>query len=85
MDKPRIAGNKPIVLELAPGQYAYCACGESKNQPFCDGAHRTTSFSPEMFNLSEEKTVARIQNRQPQGRRVGALRPQRSHAFAEAD
>ena len=58
MDKPKIAGTKPIVLELAPGQYAFCACGESKNQPFCDGAHRTTSFSPEMFELAEEKTVA---------------------------
>ena len=58
MDKPKIAGNKPIVLELSAGQYAYCACGESKNQPFCDGSHRTTSFSPEMFTISEDKTVA---------------------------
>jgi CDGSH-type Zn-finger protein len=58
MDKPKIAGKKPIVLELPAGQYAFCACGESKNQPFCDGAHRTTSFSPEMFELAEEQTVA---------------------------
>lgn len=58
MDKPKIAGKKPFVLELPAGQYAFCACGESKNQPFCDGAHRTTSFTPEMFNLAEEQTVA---------------------------
>jgi CDGSH-type Zn-finger protein len=58
MDKPKIAGYKPIVVELSAGQYAYCTCGESKNQPFCDGAHRTTSFQPEMFTLAEEKTVA---------------------------
>ena len=58
MDKPRIAGTRPIVVELPPGQYAYCACGESKNQPFCDGAHRTTPFTPIMFTLAEEKTVA---------------------------
>ncbi len=58
MDEPRIAGKKPIVVELPAGQYAYCACGESKKQPFCDGAHRTTSFKPLMFELAEEKTVA---------------------------
>jgi CDGSH-type Zn-finger protein len=58
VDKPKIAGRKPIVVELPAGQYAFCACGESKNQPFCDGAHRTTPFKPELFNLKEEKTVA---------------------------
>ena len=58
MDEPKIAGKKPFVLELAAGQYAFCACGESKTQPFCDGAHRTTSFAPQLFELSEEKTVA---------------------------
>jgi len=58
MNKPKIAGRKPIVLELEAGQYAFCTCGESKNQPFCDGMHRTTTFRPELFTLSEEKTVA---------------------------
>jgi CDGSH-type Zn-finger protein len=58
MDQPKIAGKKPIVLELPRGQYAFCSCGESKNQPFCDGAHRTTSFRPEMFEVAEEGTVA---------------------------
>jgi CDGSH-type Zn-finger protein len=58
VDKPKIAGRKPIVLELPAGQYAFCSCGESQNQPFCDGAHRTTSFTPEMFELAEEQTVA---------------------------
>ena len=58
MDTPKIAGRKPFVLELAAGQYAFCACGESENQPFCDGRHRTTSLRPEMFVLAEEQTVA---------------------------
>ena len=58
MDKPKIAGRKPFVLELSAGKYAFCACGESKNQPFCDGAHRTTHFRPVMFELAEEETVA---------------------------
>jgi len=58
MDKPKIVGRKPVVLELPAGQYAFCACGESKTHPFCDGAHRATPFRPQMFQLAEEKTVA---------------------------
>ena len=29
--------NKPVV--------ALCRCGESKNKPFCDGAHKQCGFS----------------------------------------
>ena len=24
--------------------YALCRCGKSKNQPMCDGAHKSTNF-----------------------------------------
>ncbi len=26
--------------------YWWCACGLSKTQPFCDGSHKGTSFTP---------------------------------------
>lgn len=26
--------------DLEPGDYCWCACGRSKNQPFCDGTHK---------------------------------------------
>ena len=26
--------------------YFWCACGKSANQPFCDGSHKDTEFSP---------------------------------------
>ena len=26
--------------------YYYCACGKSKNQPFCDGSHTGSKFTP---------------------------------------
>lgn len=58
MAEPRIAGTKPIVVELKAGKYAFCTCGESTNQPFCDGSHAGSEFRPQMFEMAEEKTVA---------------------------
>ncbi len=42
----QIGGLKPIVLELQPGTYWWCACGRSKIQPFCDGSHEGTGIEP---------------------------------------
>ena len=25
-------------------QYALCRCGQTKNQPYCDGAHKSNNF-----------------------------------------
>lgn len=58
MAKPVIADRKPAVLTLDPGTYHWCACGRSKNQPFCDGAHEGTGFLPREFVLAEKKEVA---------------------------
>lgn len=57
MDQPTIAARRPIAVQLQPGSYHWCACGRSKTQPFCDGSHAGTSFSPVAFELSEAKTV----------------------------
>ncbi|OAN13110.1 glutamate synthase [Photobacterium jeanii] len=54
MDKPIIADNKPIKVELTKGQeYYFCACGRSKSQPFCDGSHVGTSLTPKAFVAEE--------------------------------
>ncbi len=58
MDKPKIAAKQPAVLKLEPGKYAYCSCGGSANQPFCDGSHGGTAFRPQMFEMAEARTVA---------------------------
>jgi len=57
MDTPHIAKKANYPVELQPGKYWWCACGLSKNQPFCDGSHRTTSFTPVEFEITEPKTV----------------------------
>lgn len=48
----------PIVVTLEPGTYYWCACGETKKQPFCDGSHKGTEFEPQVFKMTEEKQVA---------------------------
>ncbi|XP_040002446.1 uncharacterized protein LOC120800420 isoform X2 [Xiphias gladius] len=47
--QPVPAARLPYRVKLSAGKrYAWCACGHSKKQPFCDGAHRTEapSISP---------------------------------------
>jgi len=50
MNNPIIANNKPAKVKLTKGEkYFYCMCGRSSNQPFCDGSHRGTEFTPKAF------------------------------------
>lgn len=54
MSKPTIADTKPIPVNLEAGEeYYWCACGRSQNQPFCDGSHRGTDFTPLDFTAEE--------------------------------
>lgn len=62
--QPNIAARQPSVLELDAGTYYWCACGQSDNQPFCDGSHQGSEFAPQAFTLSESKTVALCQCKQ---------------------
>ena len=49
MSEARVADKKPAVLELEPGTYYWCSCGQSAKQPFCDGSHKSTDFVPLKF------------------------------------
>jgi CDGSH-type Zn-finger protein len=58
MKVPEIASKKPTVSVLETGDYYWCACGQSKKQPYCDGSHQGTEFTPLAFSIEKEKKVA---------------------------
>jgi len=46
----------PVAVE-AGKSYWWCSCGQSKNQPFCDGSHKGSGFTPVQWDATESKTV----------------------------
>ena len=57
MSDATIAQKAPYAEELEPGTYWWCACGKSKNQPFCDGSHKGSEFNPGKSEITEKSTV----------------------------
>lgn len=58
MADPKIAGKAPIKVELEANKtYAWCTCGESSKQPWCDGSHKGTEFTPKLFKVEPGKTA----------------------------
>jgi len=47
MEQVIIVQKHSLKLVMEPGTYFWCACGRSKNQPFCDSSHKGTHFRPE--------------------------------------
>ncbi len=57
----------PYVMDVEPGTYAWCACGHSNNQPYCDGSHQGSDMSPVIEKVDEAKKVAWCGCKQNQG------------------
>lgn len=58
MAEPDIVQKSPYAVKVEAGKdYWWCRCGKSKNQPFCDGAHKGGEFTPVKFTATETKTV----------------------------
>jgi len=49
-EMPEVGGRRSIPVKGEAGKSNWwCACGRSKSQPFCDGSHKVTSFTPIEF------------------------------------
>ncbi|PCH53151.1 MAG: glutamate synthase [Cellvibrionales bacterium] len=47
MSDPVRAADAPYPVDVEEGKsYFWCACGKSQKQPFCDGSHKGTEFTP---------------------------------------
>ena len=58
MSEPVIAQKSPYPVAVeAAKTYFWCACGKSAKQPFCDGSHKGTDFTPVQFEATETKMV----------------------------
>lgn len=57
-DTPEIAQKSPFAVDVEEGKtYFWCSCGKSSKQPFCDGSHKGSSFSPVKFTAPASKKV----------------------------
>ncbi|MGE5145432.1 MAG: CDGSH iron-sulfur domain-containing protein [Candidatus Eiseniibacteriota bacterium] len=58
MAEPKIAQKAPYGVQVEAGKnYFWCACGQSKNQPFCDGSHKGSEFTPVQYKSDATKQV----------------------------
>lgn len=60
MSVPKIAQKSPYEITTQEGQkVAWCSCGHSEKQPFCDGAHarNSTGMKPMLHKCEKSETV----------------------------
>lgn len=58
MSNPDVPQKSPYAVDVTSGsKYFWCACGKSARQPFCDGSHEGTDFTPLKYEASEDRTL----------------------------
>ena len=49
---------EPYKVDVEAGKhYFWCACGQSANQPFCDGSHKGSEFNPVKYTAEKDGAV----------------------------
>jgi CDGSH-type Zn-finger protein len=68
-NEAHVAQRGPFAVELRAGKtYAWCACGRSSSQPFCDGSHKETGLVPLVFKAERDGTPYLCGGKTSQGR-----------------
>ena len=58
MADPVVAQKSPFMVTVEAGRkYFWCTCGRSQKQPFCDGSHSGTEFTPLMYEADVSKPL----------------------------
>jgi len=58
MNTPTIAQRSPYAVAVTAGKdYFWCRCGRSAAQPFCDGKHKGSGFTPLKYHADEDATL----------------------------
>ncbi len=57
-DSPVPAQLSPYPVQVEAGRrYAWCRCGRSRRQPFCDNTHEGTGIEPLIFTAERTELV----------------------------
>lgn len=68
MAKGHVAAKEPKAVDVEAGKaYFWCTCGQSQKQPFCDGSHKGTEFTPMKWEAEESGTKYFCQCKQTDG------------------
>ena len=60
MENPITPQKNPYKIKVEKSKtYFWCTCGLSQKQPFCDGSHKGTDFSPIIVDNEKEGNIAR--------------------------
>ncbi|MCB1748838.1 MAG: CDGSH iron-sulfur domain-containing protein [Gammaproteobacteria bacterium] len=58
MSEPVRAADTPFGIDVEAGKsYWWCSCGRSQKQPFCDGSHTGSEFTPVKYEAAETRKV----------------------------
>ena len=58
MSEPVRAADTPFGIDVEDGKsYWWCSCGRSQKQPFCDGSHTGSEFTPVKYEAAETRKV----------------------------
>ena len=74
MADPQVAQKAPYIYKPEKDEkVAWCACGMSKSQPFCDGSHRGSEFRPIVLDVQAGQDL-RLLRLQADGQRAHVRR-----------